>query len=138
MAMMKGDRARDFKGTMVKLIQYLGAYKIAIVIVMIFAVASTAFHIIGPKILGRATTTLFEGVLGQISGAGAGIDFTAIGKILLSVLALYLGSSLFSLIQGWIMASVSTDITYRFRQDISRKLNRLPLGYFDKVSQGEV
>jgi ATP-binding cassette subfamily B protein len=138
MAMMKGDRARDFKGTMVKLIQYLGSYKVAIVIVMIFAVASTAFHIIGPKILGRATTTLFEGVLGQISGAGAGIDFNAIGNILLSVLALYLGSSLFSLIQGWIMSSVSTDITYRFRQDISKKLNRLPLGYFDKVSQGEV
>jgi ATP-binding cassette subfamily B protein len=138
MAMMKGDRARDFKGTMVKLIRYFGSYKIAIVIVILFAIASTVFTIIGPKILGRATTTLFEGVLGQIAGTGTGIDFDAIGKILLSTLFLYLGSAIFSLIQGWIMASVSTDITYRFRQDISTKLNRLPLGYFDRVSQGEV
>ncbi len=138
MAMMKGDRARDFKGAMAKLIQYFGAYKIAIVIVILFAIASTVFTIIGPKILGRATTTLFEGVLGQITGTGEGIDFDAIGRILLSTLFLYLGSALFSLIQGWIMSSVSTDITYRFRQDISKKLNRLPLGYFDRVSQGEV
>ncbi len=138
MAMMKGDRARDFKGAMAKLIQYFGAYKIAIVIVILFAIASTVFTIIGPKILGRATTTLFEGVLGQITGTGEGIDFDAIGRILLSTLFLYLGSALFGLIQGWIMSSVSTDITYRFRQDISKKLNRLPLGYFDRVSQGEV
>jgi ATP-binding cassette subfamily B protein len=138
MAMMKGDRPRDFRGAMVKLIQYLGSYKTAIVIVMVFAIASTTFTIIGPKILGRATTTLFEGVLGQIAGTGSGIDFDAIGKILLSTLALYLGSALFGLIQGWIMSGVSIDITYRFRQDISRKINRLPLGYFDRVSQGEV
>ncbi|HEY71385.1 MAG TPA: ABC transporter ATP-binding protein [Anaerolineae bacterium] len=138
MAMMKGDRARDFKGAMTKLIRYFGSYKIAIVIVILFAIASTVFTIIGPKILGQATTTLFEGVLGQITGTGEGIDFDAIGKILLTTLFLYLGSALFGLIQGWIMSSVSIDITYRFRQDISTKLNRLPLGYFDRVSQGEV
>jgi ATP-binding cassette subfamily B multidrug efflux pump len=138
MAMMKGDRARDFKGAMTKLFQYFGSYKIAIVVVILFAIASTVFTIIGPKILGRATTTLFEGVLGQIAGTGEGIDFDAIGRILLTTLFLYLGSALFGLIQGWIMSNVSIDITYRFRQDISKKLNRLPLGYFDRVSQGEV
>jgi ATP-binding cassette subfamily B multidrug efflux pump len=138
MAMMPGERARDFKGAMLKLIRYVGSYKVAIVIVIIFAIASTTFMIVGPKILGRATTTLFEGVLGQITGTGTGIDFDAIGKILLSTLALYLGSALFGLIQGWIMSGVSIDITYRFRQDISKKINRLPLKYFDRVSQGEV
>lgn len=138
MAMMPGDKARDFKGTMVKLIQYLGSYKISIVIVMIFAVASTIFTIFGPKILGKATTKLFEGVLGQITGSGSGIDFDYIGRIILWTLALYLGSALFSLIQGWIMAGISIDIAYRFRQDISKKINRLPFKYFDKVSQGEV
>jgi ATP-binding cassette subfamily B multidrug efflux pump len=138
MAMMKGDKARDFKGTMVKLIQYLGSYKITILIVMIFAVASTVFTIIGPKILGKATTKLFEGVLGQITGSGTGIDFDYIGRIILWTLALYLGSALFSFIQGWIMSRISIDITYRFRQDIASKINRLPFKYFDRVSQGEV
>jgi ATP-binding cassette subfamily B multidrug efflux pump len=138
MAMMKGDKARDFKGTMVKLIQYLGSYKITILIVMIFAIASTVFTIIGPKILGKATTKLFEGVLGQITGSGTGIDFDYIGRIILWTLALYLGSALFSFIQGWIMSRISIDITYRFRQDIASKINRLPFKYFDRVSQGEV
>jgi ATP-binding cassette subfamily B protein len=138
MAMMPGDRARDFRGAMAKLIEYLGAYKVGIIVVMLLAAASTTFAIVGPKILGEATTTLFEGVLGQITGTGEGIDFDAIGKILFTTLALYLGSALFSLVQGWIMSGVSIDITYRFRQDISTKINRLPLKYFDKVSQGEV
>lgn len=138
MAMMRGDKPRDFKGTMVKLIQYFGSYKTAIVIVMVFAVASTIFTIIGPKILGEATTKLFEGVLGQITGSGTGIDFGYIGRIILWTLALYLGSSLFGFIQGWIMSGISIDIAYRFRQDISKKINHLPFKYFDKVSQGEV
>ncbi len=138
MAMMKGEKARDFKGTMLKLIEYLGSYKTAIVIVMVFAVASTIFTIIGPKILGQATTKLFEGVLGQITGSGTGIDFAYIGRIILWTLALYLGSAVFSFIQGWIMSRISIDITYRFRQDIAAKINRLPFNYFDKVSQGEV
>jgi ATP-binding cassette subfamily B multidrug efflux pump len=138
MAMMKGEKARDFKGTMRKLIQYLGSYKIAIVIVMLFAVASTIFNIAGPKILGKATTKLFEGVMGQIAGTGTGIDFGYIGHIILITLGLYLGSSLFGYIQGWIMANISMDITYRFRKDIADKINRMPFKYFDNTSQGEV
>ncbi len=138
MAMMKGEKARDFKGTMVKLIQYLGSYKIAIVIVMLFAVASTIFNIAGPKILGKATTRLFEGVMSQIAGTGSGIDFEYIGRIILITLALYLGSAFFGYIQGWIMSGISMDITYRFRQDIADKINRMPFKYFDSTSQGEV
>ena len=138
MAMMRGEKARDFKGTMRKLIQYLGSYRLPIVIVMLFAVASTVFNIIGPKILGKATTKLFEGVMGQIAGTGAGIDFGYIGQILLITLALYVGSSLFGFVQGWIMANISTDITYRFRKDIADKVNRMPFKYFDDTSQGEV
>jgi ATP-binding cassette subfamily B protein len=138
MAMMRGEKARDFRGTMRKLIQYLGAYRFAIVIVILFAVASTVFTIIGPKILGKATTKLFEGVMGEISGTGTGIDFGYIGQILLVTLALYLTSSLFSFIQGWIMSHISTDVTYQFRKDIADKINRMPFKYFDTTSQGEV
>jgi ATP-binding cassette subfamily B multidrug efflux pump len=138
MAMMKGDRARDFKGTMVKLFRYLGSYRTPLVLMMIFAVASTIFTILGPSFLGQATTKLFEGVLGQISGSGTGIDFAYIGRILLITVSLYLASSLFSLVQGWIMAGISVDIAYRLRQDISSKINRLPFSYFDRISQGEV
>ena len=138
MAMMKGEKPRDFKGTMRKLIQYLGSYKISILIVMIFAVGSTIFMIAGPKILGKATTKLFEGVMGQIAGAGAGIDFDYIGRIILLTLGLYLTSTVFSYIQGWIMSNISMDITYRFRRDIAAKINRMPLKYFDGTSHGEV
>ena len=138
MGMMPGEKARDFKGTMRRLIQYLGSYKLGIVIVMLFAIASTVFTILGPKILGRATTTLFEGVLAQLAGTGAGIDFDAIGRIILTVLALYLASAAFSAIQGWIMSGISMDITYRFRKDIAEKINRMPFKYFDNTSQGEV
>ncbi len=137
MAMMPGDKARDFKGTMAKLVQYLGRYKWIVLIVMIFAVASTAANIAGPKILGNATTKLFEGVLAQMRGTGE-IDFDYIGQILLITLGLYGLSALFSYIQGWIMADVSTNIAYRFRRDISEKLNRMPLKYFDNTTQGEV
>jgi ATP-binding cassette subfamily B multidrug efflux pump len=138
MAMMKGEKARDFRGTMRKLIQYLGAYRILGLIVMLFAVASTVFNIIGPKILGKATTKLFEGVMGQITGTGTGIDFGYIGRILLTALVLYLGSSLFGFIQGWIMSRISTDVTYRFRRDIAEKINHMPFRYFDSTTQGEV
>ena len=138
MAMMKGDTARDFKGTMKKLLDYLGAYKIGILVVLIFAIASTVFNIFGPKILGRATTTLFEGVMASLSGSGEGIDFDAIGRILLFTGGLYLASTLFNFIQGWIMSGISNDITYRFRKDISEKINRMPFKYFDNTSQGEV
>ncbi len=138
MAMVKGEKPRDFKGTMRKLIRYLGSYRVSIVVVMLFAAASTASFIVGPKILGKATTKLFEGVLGQISGTGTGIDFAYIGRILVTVLILYLASTLFGYIQGWIMSGVSMDITYRFRRDIAAKINRLPLRYFDRTTQGEV
>ncbi len=137
MAMMKGDKARDFKGTMAKLVEYLGKYKVTVLVVLVFAVASTASNIAGPKILGRATTRLFEGVLAQLSGTGE-IDFDYVGRILLLMLGLYLLSTLFSYVQGWIMADVSTNIAYRFRRDISEKINRMPLKYFDGTTQGEV
>jgi len=138
MSMMKGEKPRDFKGTMVKLIRYLGSYKIAIVIVMVFAIASTIFSIAGPKILGQATTKLFEGVLSQIAGTGSGIDFGYIGNILLITLGLYVASSVFGYVQGWIMSGISMDITYRFRKDIASKINRMPLKYFDGTNHGEV
>ncbi|NUQ60063.1 MAG: ABC transporter ATP-binding protein [Anaerolineales bacterium] len=130
-------KARNFKGTMRKLIEYLGAYRGLIIIVFIFAVASTAANIAGPKILGNATTKLFEGVMAELNGTGS-IDFAYIGRIALITLGLYLASALFAYIQGWIMASVSTDITYRFRRDLSEKMNRMPLKYFDGTTHGEV
>jgi ATP-binding cassette subfamily B multidrug efflux pump len=135
---MAGEKARDFKGTMRKLIGYLGAYKLSITIVIVFAIASTVFSVIGPKILGKATTRLFEGVVGEIAGTGTGIDFGYIGHIILIMTGLYVLASLFSYIQGWIMAGVSMQVTYQFRKDISEKINRMPLKYFDGTSQGEV
>jgi len=132
-----GRKARNFRGTMKKLLKYISNYKRSFIIVFMFAIASTAATIVGPKILGEATTKLFEGVVAQISGTGS-IDFNAIGLILLVTLGLYLLSALFSFVSGWIMANVSTNITYRFRKDISEKINRLPLGYFDSTTQGEV
>jgi len=130
-------KVRDFKGTMRKLIEYLGAYRLPIIIVFIFAVASTAASIAGPKILGNATTKLFEGVMAELNGSGT-IDFDYIGRIALITLGLYLVSALFAYIQGWIMANVSTDISYRFRRDLSEKINRMPLKYFDGTTHGEV
>jgi len=138
MAMMKGESARDFKGTMRKLIGYLGAYKLVTVIVILLAIASTVFSIFGPKILGNATTKLFEGVMGQIAGSGTGIDFAAIGRILLTALGLYVLSALLAYVQGWMMTGVAVDITYRFRRDIAEKINRMPLRYFDGTNHGEV
>ncbi len=137
MAMIPGEKARDFKGTMSRLISYLGKYRIAILFTLLMAAVATAFSIVGPKILGTATTTLYEGILARISGAGD-IDFIAIRNILLRVLALYLISAMFRLMQGWIMSGISIDITYRLRKDIASKINLLPLKYFDQVTQGEV
>lgn len=136
-AMRKGDKARNFKATMVKLGHYLTEYKFKIIIVVIFAVASTVFSIVGPKVLGNATTRLFEGVMAEIAGTGS-IDFDYIGRILLIMLILYIFSAIFAYLMGWIMAGVSTDISYRFRKEIAAKINRLPLSYFDKTTQGEV
>jgi ATP-binding cassette subfamily B protein len=136
--MMQGEKAHDFAGTMKRLLDYLGAYRVGVLIVVIFAVASTIFNIAGPKILGEATTILFEGVMDMISGGGDGIDFDAIGRIILITTGLYLGSALFNYIQGWIMSGISLDITYRFRKDIAEKINRMPFKYFDNTTQGEV
>lgn len=136
--MRGGEKARDFKGTMKKLINYLSVYKVKIIIVLLFATISTIFSIISPKILGQVTTRLFEGVMAQIAGTGTGIDFDYIGQILLLLVGLYLVSALFSYIQGWIMTDVAMKMTYRFRKDISEKINRMPLRYFDGTSHGEV
>ena len=134
----KAEKPRDFKGTMLKLIKYLSNYRGRIIVVFVFAIASTVAAIVGPKILGKATTKLFEGVLSQIAGTGTGIDFAYIENIIILTLLLYAASTLFSYIQGWIMSGVSMDITYRFRKDIAAKINRMPLKYFDQTSQGEV
>ena len=136
-AMMKGDKATDFIGTMKKLIRYLGRYKIVILIAIIIASASTAANIFGPRILGDATTELFNGLIASIQGTGE-VDFVAISKLLYIVLALYIGASLLTYIQGWIMANVSTNIAYRFRKDIAEKINKMELKFYDKTSQGEV
>lgn len=138
MVMMQGEKARDFKGTIQQLVGYFGKYNLLILFVLVIAAASSVFAILGPRILGQATTLLFEGVVEQISGTGTGIDFTAIGAILIRVLTLYVLSAFLGFLQGYLMTGVSMDITYRFRQDIAEKINRLPLQYFDRTSQGEV
>lgn len=137
-ALRRGEKARDFKGTFRRLVDYLGKYNLLILGVLVIAAASTVFSILGPKILGRATTQLFQDMAAEIAGTGSGVNFEAIGRILIQVGILYTISAFLSFLQGYIMAGVSTDITYRFRQDIAQKINRLPMGYFDKVSQGEI
>jgi ATP-binding cassette, subfamily B, multidrug efflux pump len=137
MAMMPGEKARDFKGTMKKLLSYLSEYKLSIVVVIIFAIASAAFAIVGPKMLGKATSKLFEGVMSKIGGTG-NVDFNYIGKIMITLVGLYLLSALFGYIQGWIMSNVSMKVSYNFRRAISEKINRMPLKYFDGTNHGEV
>ena len=132
-----GEKARDFKGTMKKLMSYLANYKIAIFFVAVFAVGSTIFNIVGPKILGKATTEIFNGLVGKVSG-GSGINFGKIGQILLGLLFLYLCSALFSFVQGYIMTGISQKLTYRMRKEISEKINRLPVKYFDQMTHGEI
>ncbi len=136
--MMAGDKAKDFKGTFRHFLKYMGRYKISVVVVLFFAVLSTIFSIIGPKILGNATTLLAEGIMGSFTGSGQGIDFDGIAQILLFLLGIYIVSSLFSFIQGFIMTGVSMKLTYRLRRDISEKLHRLPLSYYDKTTNGEI
>lgn len=133
-----GEKAKDFKGSMKKLVSYLSRYKFRLLIVLIFAIASTIFSIIGPKILGKATNILSKGIMSKITGEGTGIDFAGIGRILLILIGLYLISTLFSYIQGWIMSGVSMKVTYNLRNDIAKKINRLPLSYYDKTTHGEV
>ncbi len=135
--MMPGEKAKDFKGTMRRLIAYLHRYLPAIVMVMLFAVASTIFSILGPRILGSATTELFNGAIAQLTGTGS-INFAAVAQILLFLAVIYLVSAVLSYIQGFIMTRISTEISYGMRKDISEKINRMPLSYFDRVSHGEV
>jgi len=132
-----GDKAKDFKGALGKLIQYIGRYKGIIIVTILIAAISTAATIIGPKILGRATTALFEGLVAKIQGTGD-IDFDYIGEIIIFVLILYGASAILSYIQGWIMAKVSADISYRLRKDVNEKMNRMKLKYYDSTTYGEV
>ena len=134
---MPGEKAKDFKGTMRKLMAYMADYKVALLFVVIFAIGSTVFNIVGPKILGKATTEIFNGLVGKVSGQG-GIDFEKIGQILVFLLGLYLCSAAFSFVQGYLMTGISQKMTYRMRKEISEKINRMPMGYFDKMTHGEV
>jgi len=137
--MMSGaEKAKDFRGTLKKLVQYLKKYQILIIIVLCFAAAGALFSIIGPKILGTVTTEVFEGIMARITGTGEGINFDSIARTMFMLLGLYVLSALFMYIQGWIMSGISAKVTYKFREEISQKINRLPLKYFDKSSQGDV
>ncbi len=132
-----GEKAKDFKKTIRKLVSYMGRYKWGILTVLVFAVASTIFNVVGPKILGKATTEIFTGLTGKLSG-GYGIDFSAIGRILLTLLALYGISSLCSFIQGLTMTTISQKVSFRMRKEMSEKINRLPMNYYDTKTHGEV
>ena len=135
--MMPGEKAKDFKWSIGKLLAYLGNYKIGIIVVMIFAACATVFNVVGPKVLGKATTALSEGLMNKINGTG-GMDFNYIGKVLLFVLGLYSISAVFSFIQGWIMTGITQKLCYRLRKEISEKINRMPMKYFESRTYGEV
>lgn len=132
-----GEKAKDFKGSMARILRYMGRYKFRFILMFFFAVAGTIFNIWGPRVLGKATTELFSGLVAKVNGTG-GIDFEKIGMILLSVMALYLVSSCFSFIQGFVMTGISNDVTYNLRKDISKKINRLPMNYFESRTNGEI
>ena len=134
---MSAEKAKDFKTAMKRLLNYMKRYRLQLVVMMVFAVGSTIFNIVGPKVLGKATTELYEGLVSKISG-GAGIDFGKIGEILLFALGLYLISSAFSFIQGFIMTGISNQVTYNLRKDISVKINKIPLKYFESRTHGEI
>ena len=135
--MMGGEKAKDFKGTIGKLFRYIGKYKAAVVVVAIFAIGSTIFNVVCPKVLGKATTALSEGIMNKITGNG-GIDFTYIGKILLFCLGLYVLSVTFSFVQGFIMTGITQKVCYRMRREVSEKINRMPMSYFESRTYGEV
>ncbi|MDO4400677.1 MAG: ABC transporter ATP-binding protein [Coriobacteriia bacterium] len=135
--MAPGEKARDFKGSIGRLVSYLGKYKIPIIIVMIMAVGSTVFNVLGPIVLGQATTTLANGLAAKVAGTGE-IDFATIGTILLAVLALYLVSSLLAFAQGWVMSGVIQRLSHQLRCEIEAKINRLPMGYFESHATGDI
>nr|WP_294403209.1 ABC transporter ATP-binding protein [uncultured Clostridium sp.] len=132
-----GAKAKNFKGSMRKLFNYLFKYKFSIILVIIFAIGSTIFSITGPKILGNATTEIFTGIVSRLSG-GAGIDFTKIGRILMTLIGIYFISAVFSFVQGFIMTGVSQKLTYRLRKEMIEKIDRMPMNYFDRRTHGEV
>ena len=134
---MGGEKAKDFKGTMRKLLAYIRKYKVGVIVVMLFAIGSTIFSIVGPKVMGKATTELASGLMAKIQGTG-GIDFSYIGKVLLFVLALYAVSAIFSFVQGIVMTGITQKLCYRMRKDISEKINRMPMKYFETRTYGEV
>jgi ATP-binding cassette subfamily B multidrug efflux pump len=136
-ALMPGEKSRDFKGTMKKLLAYLGPYRWGLLVVMVLATAATILSIMGPKILGTATTTLFEGVVKKIAHSGD-IDFAKIGSILLTVLGLYVSSAILQYIQGWVVSGIAVKITYTLRKDIMAKINRMPFRAFDNTNHGEI
>ena len=135
---MGQEKAKDFKGTMKKLIEYLSPYKLAILLVVVFAIGSSVFNIAGPKILGNATTEIFNGLVNKVSNSGSGIDFDSILKTLTLLATLYVISSIFSFIQTFITSDISQKVSYNLRKSISEKINRLPLNYYDKQTNGEV
>ena len=135
--MVPGEKAKDFRGSVGKLLNYMGRYKIALVFVLIFAICGTAFNIVGPKILSKATTEIFNGLVSKLSG-GDGIDFVKIGRILLILIGLYGVSACFSFVQGWLMTGISQKMCFRMRKEISEKINRMPLEYFESRTVGEV
>ncbi|MGL4346341.1 MAG: ABC transporter ATP-binding protein [Cellulosilyticaceae bacterium] len=137
-AMGGGEKAKDFKGTMKNLMNYLKPHRIAIIVVILFAVGSAAFAIVGPKLLGKATTKIFEGLVSKVGGGTGGIDFTYIGNMLLFLLGLYVISAVFAFIQGFVMSGISQKVSYNLRKQISAKINRMPLKYFDTKTHGEV
>lgn len=134
----KPEKAKDFKGTMKKLMGHLKPFKIVMILVVIFSIGSAAFNIVGPKILGNATTEIFNGLVNKVSGTGSGINFDKIGKILATLIALYFVSFIFSFLQTFLTSDISQKVSYQLRKEISEKINKLPLKYFDKVTHGEV
>ena len=131
------EKPKNFKGSIQNILRYMGNYKAALIVVLIFAIGSTVFTVVGPKILGNATTELFNGVIAKLSGTGS-IDFAKIGQILLFLIGLYVASAIFSFIQSWLMSGISQKMCLKLRRDISEKINRMPLGYFESNQIGDV
>ncbi|MBM6869130.1 ABC transporter ATP-binding protein [Pseudoflavonifractor phocaeensis] len=134
---MSVERAKDFKGSMKKLLRHMGTHRLSLILVAIFAVCSTVFNVVGPKVLSQATTALFNGLVAKVQGTG-GIDFALIGRILLILMGLYLISALFAFLQGWLMSGVTQRVCYGLRRDISQKIHRMPMKYFESRTVGEV
>ena len=130
------EKAKDFKGSILKLAKYMSEYKLSLIFVVVFAITSTVFNIIGPKLMGNATTEIFDGIIAKVNGTGD-VNFDALGSILLLLIGFYLISSICSFIQGWLMTGISQKVSYRLRKELIAKINRLPMNYFDRSTHGE-